>query len=68
MYYAKRIDAYIRGELNKFIQVAKNHTRNEKIRLIHFPCKACRNLRVFSDPIRSHVVVNGFVKDYKIWK
>ena len=70
MYNSKRMDAYFRGELNKFIQTAENHTRNEKTRLIHFPCKACRNLRVFSDPttIRSHVVVNGFVKDYKIWK
>jgi hypothetical protein len=30
MYNAKRMDAYFRGELNKFIQVAENHARNEK--------------------------------------
>ena len=37
---------------------------------MHCPCKACKNLRVFSDPIiiRSHVVVSGFVKDYTIWE
>ena len=70
MYNAKRIDAYIRGELNKFIQVAENHTRNEKTQLIHFPCKACRKLRVFIDPtiIRLHVLVSGFAEDYMIWK
>ena len=70
MYNAKRTDTYFRGELNKFIQIAQNHTRNEKTQLMHCPCKGCRNLRIFSDPtiIRSHVVVSGFVKDYMIWK
>ena len=66
----KRTDAYFRGELNKFIQVAENHARNEKTQLRHCPCNACKNLRVFSDPttIRSHVIVRGFVKDYTVWK
>jgi hypothetical protein len=70
MYNAKKTDAYFRGELNKFIQVAKNHARNENTRLMHCPCNACKNLSVFSDltTIRSHVMVSGFVKDYKIWK
>ena len=38
--------------------------------MIHCPCRACGNLKVFSDPttIRSHVMVSGFVKDYTIWK
>jgi hypothetical protein len=49
MYNAKRTDAYFPGELNKFIQVAENHARNEKIRLMHCPCNAYKNLRVFSD-------------------
>ena len=66
----KRTDAYFRGELNKFIQVAENHARNEKTQMINCLCKGCRNLRVFSDPIiiKSHVLVSGFVKDYMIWK
>ena len=70
MYHAKRTDAYFRGELNKFIQVAENHARNEKTQLMHCPCNDCKNLRVFSDPttIRSHVIVRGFVKDYTVWK
>ncbi|RLM85829.1 hypothetical protein C2845_PM04G14860 [Panicum miliaceum] len=37
---------------------------------MHCPCNACKNLRVLSNPttIRSHVMVSGFVKNYKIWK
>ena len=64
MYHAKRTDAYFRGELNKFIQVAENHARNEMTQLMHCPCNNCKNLRVFSDPttIRSHVIVSDFVK------
>ena len=70
MYTVKRTDAYFRAELNKFIQVAENHARNEKTQLMHCPCNDCQNLRVFSDPttIRSHVIVRGFVKDYTVWK
>jgi len=70
MYHAKRTDAYFRGVLNKFIQVAENYARNEKTQLMHCPCNDCKNLRVFSDPttIRSHVIVSGFVKDYTVWK
>jgi hypothetical protein len=70
MYNAERTDTYFDGELNKFIQVADNHARNEKTRLMHCPYNACKNLSVFSDPtiIRSHVLVSGFVQNYKIWK
>ena len=70
MQNAKRTDAYFCGEHNKFIQVAENHARNEKTQLMHCPCNAFKNLRVFSDPttIRSHVMVSDFVKDYTIWK
>jgi len=67
---AKKTYAYFRGEFNKFIQVAENHTRNEKTQLMRCPCFDCKNLRVFSNPttIRSHVIVSGFVKDYMVWK
>ena len=70
MYTVKRTDAYFRGELNKFIQVAENHARNEKTQLMCCPCFDYQNLRVFSNPtiIRSHVIVRGFVKDYMVWK
>ena len=70
MYTAKRTDAYFHGELNKFIQVAENHARNEKTQLMRCPCFDCQNLRVFSNPntIRSHVIVRGSVKDYMVWK
>jgi hypothetical protein len=70
MYNAKRTDVYFCGELKKFIQVAKNHARNKNTQLMHCPCSACKNLRVFTNPttIRSHVMVSGFVKDYKMWK
>ena len=70
MYKANKTEPYFRGELNKFIKVAQKHARNEKTQWIHCPCKASKNLRVFSDPttIRSHVIVSGFVKDYMIWK
>ena len=70
MYNSRRTNAYFCGEFNDFIQVAKNHTRNEKTQMIHCPWKAYRNLRIFNDPttIRSHVLVSGFVKDYIIWK
>ena len=70
MYNVNRMGAYFRGELDKFIKVAENYARKEKTQLIHCPCRACENLKVFSDPttIRSHVMVSGFIKDYTIWK
>ena len=70
MYTTKRTYAYFCGELNKLIQVAENHARNEKTQLMRCPCFDCQNLRVFSNPntIRSHVIVRGFVKDYMVWK
>ena len=70
MYNAKRTDAYFCRELNKFVQLAENHARNEKTKFMRCPCNACKKLRIFSDPttIRSHVMVSGFVKDYTIWK
>ena len=70
MYNAKRTHAYFHGELNKFIQVAENHVRNEKTQLMRCPCYNYKNLRVFNDSttIRSYVIVRGFVKDYMVWK
>jgi hypothetical protein len=69
MYKARRTDVYFRGELNKFIQAAENHARNEKPQRIPCPCKTYKNMRVLTDivTIRSHVLVGGFVEDYMIW-
>ena len=69
MYKTRRMDAYFRGEVNKFIQAAENHARIEKTQIIHCPCKTCKNLRAFSDTtiIRSHVLISGFVDNYMIW-
>jgi hypothetical protein len=66
MYKARRMDAYFRGELNKFIEAAENHARNEKTQRIPCPCKICKNMRVLSDTtiIRSHVLVGDFVENY----
>ena len=70
MYNANMMDAYFRGELDKFIKVTENHARKEDTVLIRCPCRVCGNLKIFSEPttIRSHVIVSGFVKDYTIWK
>ena len=64
MYSAKRADDYLRGEINKFINAADNHTRNKKTWIIHCPCKVCNNLRVITDStiIRSHMLVSSSLK------
>ena len=64
MYSAKRADDYLRGEINKFINAADNHTRNKKTRIIYCPCKVCNNLRVITDStiIRSHMLVSSSLK------
>jgi hypothetical protein len=69
MYKARKTDAYFRGELNKFIQAAENHARNEKTQRIPCPCKTCKNMRVFREitTIRSHVLVGDFIENYNIW-
>jgi hypothetical protein len=53
------------------MQAAENHARNKKTRRIPCPCKTCKNMnmRVFTNTttITSHVLVDGFVKNYMIW-
>jgi hypothetical protein len=69
MYKACLTDAYLRGELDKFIQAAENHARNKKTQKVPCLCKTCKNMRVFSNTttIRSHVFVDGFIENYMIW-
>jgi hypothetical protein len=69
MYKARGTDAYFHGELDKFIQAAEIHVRNEKTQMIPCLCKICKNMRVFSGTttIRSHTLMGGFVENYMIW-
>uniref|UniRef100_K3Y1W2 Transposase-associated domain-containing protein n=1 Tax=Setaria italica TaxID=4555 RepID=K3Y1W2_SETIT len=41
MYQARRMDGYFRGELNKFIKVAKNNAMVNKTKMVACPCKTC---------------------------
>jgi hypothetical protein len=68
IYKARRTDAYFCGELNKFIQTAENHVRNKKTQRIPYPCKTCKNMRLFSNTttIRSHELVGGFLENYTL--
>jgi len=68
MYKARRTDAYFRGEVDKFIQAAENHTRIEKTQMIHCPCRTYKNMRVFNNTtiIGSHVLISSFVDNYMI--
>jgi hypothetical protein len=61
--------AYFYGELNKFIQAAESHARNEKTKGIYCLYKICKIMRVFSDTttIRSHMLVGSFVENYILW-
>ena len=46
MYKANRTEPYFRGELNKFIKVAENHTRNEKMLVL---CNVTNKIRKCTD-------------------
>ncbi|XP_072147941.1 uncharacterized protein [Setaria viridis] len=69
MYPARRLDAYFRGELNKFIKAVENNALVEKAKMVACPGKTCKNMRVFSETttVRLHVMVRCFIEDYMIW-
>ncbi|WVZ76276.1 hypothetical protein U9M48_024263 [Paspalum notatum var. saurae] len=58
-----------RDEVDKFIEVANKDAKTKKVASICCPCKKCKNLKVWTDPciIRSHLIIDGFVKDYSVW-
>ncbi|WVZ84720.1 LOW QUALITY PROTEIN: hypothetical protein U9M48_031713 [Paspalum notatum var. saurae] len=58
-----------RDEVDKFIEVANKDAKTKKVAGICCPCKKCKNLKVWTDPciIRSHLIIDGFVKDYSVW-
>ncbi|CAO2189438.1 unnamed protein product [Urochloa humidicola] len=69
MYNISRWDPYFHQELEKFLKVTKNHAMDESTKDICRPCKVCKNHGVFNNlvTIRSHVMVNSFVKDQTLW-
>jgi hypothetical protein len=64
-----RLDPSYIPEVYRFIDAAKNHARRTKKTHIHCPCMDCKNIVVFDDTqqILSHLVRQGFMKDYLIW-
>jgi hypothetical protein len=69
MYKLSRLHPSYVPEIHRFIDAAKNHARRTKKMRIHCPCMDCRNVVVFDDTqqILSHLVHQGFMKDYLIW-
>ncbi|WVZ76218.1 hypothetical protein U9M48_024208 [Paspalum notatum var. saurae] len=51
------------------IEAAKKDVITKQVKGICCPCKNCKNMKVWTDPIdiRSHLIVARFVKDYSIW-
>jgi hypothetical protein len=66
-----RFKASFREEVDKFIEAIEKHaaTLTENKDTIICPCKDCNNLIAWIDVtiIRSHLIMRGFVKDYKGW-
>ena len=69
MYNWPRRERPFSEEVDKFIEAAKKHVITKKVPGICCPCKNCKNLEVWTDPvkIRSHLIVAGFVKGYSVW-
>ena len=69
MYDWPRMERPYRDEVDKFIEVANKDAKTKKVAGICCPCKKCKNLKVWTDPciIRSHLIIDGFVKDYSVW-
>ena len=68
MYDWKRMERPYREQVEKFIEVAKKDALIKEVAGICCPYRICKNLKVYSDPkaIRSHLIVDGFVKDYYV--
>ena len=55
--------------VRKFIDATRRHACRQKAKYICCPCIECKNVAVFEDAekISSHLVRQGFMKDYLIW-
>jgi hypothetical protein len=69
MYNLSRLDPSYISEVQRFIDVATEHAWRTKKNHIYCPCMDCKNVVVFDDTnqIISHLVCQGFVKDYTVW-
>ena len=71
MYGSLRFKAGFCEEVDKFIEAADKHAAPliENKDTIICPCKECKNLMAWIDVsiIREHLIVQGFVEDYKVW-
>ncbi|WVZ62311.1 hypothetical protein U9M48_012073 [Paspalum notatum var. saurae] len=69
MYNWSMIERPYRDEVDKFIEAAKKNAMIKQVPDICCPCKNCKNLKVWTDSsdIRSHLIVDGFVKGYFVW-
>ena len=69
MYDAPRHgEIYIRG-LSAFIEAAEKDALTKKTKEIYCPCSDCKNQKLWdkSSIIKSHLILRGFVEDYKCW-
>jgi len=64
-----RADKAYHIEVDKFIEAAKKHAAKTKSVGILCPCKVYKNEQIATEDktIRSHLIINGFVKDYHTW-
>ncbi|WVZ51718.1 hypothetical protein U9M48_002833 [Paspalum notatum var. saurae] len=69
MYNWPKMEHRYRDEVDKFIEAAKKDAITKHVPDICCPCKNCKNIKVWTDPsdIRSHLIVDGFVKGYSVW-
>ena len=71
MYGALRYKPGFRDEVDKFFEAIENHAKTLKKHKdsIICPCRDCKNHKAFRDVmiIRSHLIMQGFVKDYTVW-
>jgi hypothetical protein len=69
MYDAPRHgEIYIKG-LSVFIEAAEKDALTKKTKEIYCPCSDCKNQKLWdkSSIIKSHLILRGFVEDYKCW-
>jgi len=67
--HMNRADKAYHIEVDKFIEAAKKHAANMKSVGILCPYRVCKNEQIATEEktIRSHLIINGFVKDYHTW-
>ncbi|KAL6659456.1 hypothetical protein ACP70R_003496 [Stipagrostis hirtigluma subsp. patula] len=69
MYDVPRPDISYIIEVGKFIEAAKKHNFGRGEKKIWCLCLDCNNQKIWVDPeiMNSHLIMHGFVKNYKVW-